>query len=83
MVNALRVGIAGLGTVGTGVVKIIKENSDLLAKRCGREIAIAAVSARFRAKRRDVDVTGFAWEGRSRGFGAPKRHRCLYRIDRR
>ena len=62
MVNALRVGIAGLGTVGTGVVKIIKENSDLLAKRCGREIAIAAVSARFRAKRRDVDVTGFAWE---------------------
>ena len=40
-----RVGIAGLGTVGGGVVKILREHAGLLAKRCGRGIELAGVSA--------------------------------------
>ena len=58
----LRLGIAGLGTVGTGVIKIIRQNAALLAARTGRSIEIAAVSARSRTKDRGVPLSGYAWE---------------------
>jgi len=58
----LRLGIAGLGTVGTGVVKIIQRHSALLAARTGREIVISAVSARSRDKDRGVRLSDYAWE---------------------
>jgi len=57
----LRVGIAGLGTVGAGVVKAIRSNSDLLTRRCGRPIEIVGVSARDRTKDRGVSLDGLAW----------------------
>jgi len=44
----LRLGIAGLGTVGVGVVKIVRRHAELLAARGGRPIEIVAVSARTR-----------------------------------
>ncbi|MDE0306587.1 MAG: homoserine dehydrogenase [Albidovulum sp.] len=62
MSNELRLGIAGLGTVGAGVVKIVEKNSDILARKCGRGIAIAAVSARSRSKQRGIEISGYAWE---------------------
>ena len=62
MTTPLRLGIAGLGTVGTGVVRIIKSHADLIAARTGRQVVITAVSARDRTKNRDVDVSDFAWE---------------------
>ncbi len=62
MTTPLRLGIAGLGTVGTGVVRIIATHADLIAARTGRQVVISAVSARDRTKNRDVDVSGFAWE---------------------
>ncbi len=58
----LRLGIAGLGTVGIGVVKIVQRHADLIAARCGRAVIITAVSARDRSKNRDADLSGFAWE---------------------
>ena len=57
----LRVGIAGLGTVGAGVVRLLRENGGLLAQRCGRPIALAAVSARDRGRDRGVDLSGVPW----------------------
>ena len=62
MVAPLRLGIAGLGTVGIGVVKIVQRHADLLAARAGRPVVITAVSARDRSKNRDADLSGFAWE---------------------
>ena len=62
MTTPLRLGIAGLGTVGAGVVRIIAAHADLIAARTGRQIVISAVSARDQTKNRDVDVSGFAWE---------------------
>ncbi len=62
MTTPLRLGIAGLGTVGTGVVRIIRTHADLIAARTGRPVVITAVSARDRTKNRDVDVSDFAWE---------------------
>lgn len=58
----LRLGIAGLGTVGVGVIEIITRNHNLLAHRAGRPIVITAVSARTKNKERGVDLSGFSWE---------------------
>lgn len=62
MSEPLKLGIAGLGTVGVGVVKIIQQHADLLERRTGRKIVISAVSARSRSKNRDVDLSAYAWE---------------------
>ena len=58
----LRLGIAGLGTVGIGVIKIIQKHADLLSARSGRPVTITAVSARDRMKNRDADLSAYAWE---------------------
>ncbi|WP_323036555.1 homoserine dehydrogenase [Pararhodobacter sp.] len=62
MTTPLRLGIAGLGTVGIGVVKIVQRHADLLALRAGRPVTIAAVSAHSRTKNRSADVSAYAWE---------------------
>ncbi len=62
MVEPLRLGIAGLGTVGIGVVKIVQRHADLIAARAGRPVVITAVSARDRMKNRDADLSAYAWE---------------------
>ncbi len=62
MSHPLRLGIAGLGTVGAGVVKIVRRRGALLTARTGREIAVSAVSARTRDKDRGVPLGGYAWE---------------------
>ena len=58
----LRLGIAGLGTVGIGVVKIIRRQAQLLQDRAGRPVVITAVSARSKGKDRGVDLSAYAWE---------------------
>jgi len=62
MSEALRVGIAGLGTVGAEVARLILDRGEQLRTRSGREITVTAVSARDRAKDRGVDLSGVAWE---------------------
>ncbi len=62
MNSPLRIGIAGLGTVGAGVVKLLAEHGRLLALRGGRPLKVVAVSARSKAKKRDIDLTGLRWE---------------------
>jgi homoserine dehydrogenase len=61
MNQPLRLGIAGLGTVGAGVVKIIQSKSELLRMRTGRDIEIVAVSARSAGKDRGVDLSAYRW----------------------
>ena len=58
----LRIGLAGLGTVGIGVVQILQRHGDLIAQRAGRRIELVAVSARDRTRNRDADLSGFDWE---------------------
>lgn len=62
MVQPLRLGLAGLGTVGIGVVKIVQQHADLITARTGRPVVITAVSARDRTKNRDADLSAYAWE---------------------
>ncbi len=61
MSKPLRLGIAGLGTVGVGIVRIVQKHAALLATRAGRPIVITAVSARSKTKNRDVDLSDYAW----------------------
>ena len=62
MSSPLRLGIAGLGTVGIGVVKIVQKHADLISKRTGRPVEITAISARDRMKNRDADLSTYRWE---------------------
>src|SRR5690242_20240216 len=62
MTEPLKIGIAGLGTVGAGVVKLLAEHNKLLAVRGGRRLALVAVSARSKARKRDIDLTAVRWE---------------------
>lgn len=61
MSESLRVGVAGLGTVGAGTVKLLQTHRDLLAERCGRSIEVVAVSARDRKRDRGVALDGLRW----------------------
>lgn len=57
----LRVGVAGLGTVGAATVSLLQKHGDMLAQRCGRAIRLTAVSARHRKRDRGIDLAGLAW----------------------
>ena len=61
MTPPLRVGIAGLGTVGASVVALIERQREALTVRCGRSIEVVAVSARSRAKKRGFDLKKLRW----------------------
>ncbi|MCW3474960.1 homoserine dehydrogenase [Limobrevibacterium gyesilva] len=61
MTRPLSVGIAGLGTVGTGVLTMLRENADVIAARAGRSIAVTAVSARDRTRDRGISLSGLRW----------------------
>ena len=61
MVTPLKVGLAGLGTVGASVVRLITQQSTALTQRCGRPIEIIAVTARSRGKNRGIDLKSLRW----------------------
>ena len=61
MNNPLRIGIAGLGTVGLGVIKILIENQKSINLKCGREIQIYCVSAKNKNIDRGLDISQIEW----------------------
>ena len=61
MLKPLRLGLAGLGTVGASVLKIVADNADGLALRAGRPVVVTAVSARDRSRDRGIDRSGLTW----------------------
>lgn len=62
MTQPLRIALAGLGTVGAGVIRLLETNGSLIAARAGRSIEVVAVSARNRGKDRGIDLSPYAWE---------------------
>ena len=61
MIRPLSVAIAGLGTVGGGVLKLLRANADIVSARAGRPIAVTAVSARDRTRDRGFSTAGLRW----------------------
>lgn len=64
MAEPLRIAIAGLGTVGCGVLALLRGNAALLESRAGRPIEAVAVSARDRGKERGIALGDLAWRDR-------------------
>ncbi len=61
MAEALRIGIAGLGTVGASVARVLQAKAAELTRQCGRDLVVTAVSARDRTRDRGVDLSGAKW----------------------
>jgi homoserine dehydrogenase len=57
----LKLGVAGLGTVGVGVLQVLEQQGELLAQRCGRRLVVTAVSARSRNRDRGIDLSAVRW----------------------
>ncbi|TPK79378.1 homoserine dehydrogenase [Mesorhizobium sp. B2-4-18] len=61
MAEALRVGIAGLGTVGASVARVLRDKAAELTRQCGRDIIVSAISARDRKRERGIDLSSANW----------------------
>ncbi len=61
MAAPLKVGLAGLGTVGASVIYLLERGRDKIIARCGRPVEVVAVCARSRSKKRGVDLKKFRW----------------------
>lgn len=61
MKEALRIGVAGLGTVGASVIRILLQQAAVIEDKSGRKVVVTAVSARDRNKDRGVDLSGYHW----------------------
>ncbi|MBL8700602.1 MAG: homoserine dehydrogenase [Alphaproteobacteria bacterium] len=61
MIAPLKIAVAGLGTVGGGLLKLLAANAEPIAARCGRPIVVTAVSARDRRKDRGLPLEGVDW----------------------
>jgi homoserine dehydrogenase len=57
----LRIGIAGLGTVGASVIRILDRQNEAIAQRGGKPVQVTAISARDRSKDRGFDLSRFTW----------------------
>lgn len=59
MTEPLRIGIAGLGTVGSALIRVLERKREFLAERCGRPVDVVAVSVRDRSRDRGIDLSRF------------------------
>jgi homoserine dehydrogenase len=61
MNESLKLGIAGLGTVGGGLLQLLQEHGGRMSQRVGRTIEVTGICARTRAKSRGVATERFKW----------------------
>ena len=80
MTTPFRIAMAGLGTVGTGVIRLINENAAMIADRAGRPLEIVAVSARDRNRDRGVDLSNFAWCDDARALAGTPDADCVIEL---
>lgn len=61
MSDPLKLGLAGLGTVGVSVVRRLALLDNQLTTMSGQSMRVTAVSARSRTRDRGVDLSGYEW----------------------
>ena len=59
--RTINIGLAGLGTVGGGLLKLLARQNDLIEQRCGARLNVVAIAARDRSKPRDLPIGGARW----------------------
>ncbi|KEO58821.1 homoserine dehydrogenase [Thalassospira sp. MBR-102] len=72
MQNVVKIGVAGLGTVGAGTVKLLSEHRDNLTDRSGSPMIVTAVSARDRTRDRGFSTEGITWYEDARDLATDK-----------
>ncbi len=77
MTTPLRIALAGLGTVGSGVIRLINENGAMIAQRAGRPISVVAVSARDRNRDRGIDLSPYKWVDDMNDFATDPEVDCV------
>ncbi|MEM9061714.1 MAG: homoserine dehydrogenase [Pseudomonadota bacterium] len=80
MSTPFRLGIAGLGTVGIGTVKMVQTHAAMLAAKAGRPVEISAVSARNRGLDRGANISGYAWVDDAVELGARDDVDCVVEV---
>jgi homoserine dehydrogenase len=61
MSQPLRLGVAGLGTVGVGLLNLLQKHASRLAGTVGHELVVTGVTARNRDKKRGINLDGMRW----------------------
>ena len=54
MAEPLKIGVAGLGTVGTSTLRLLERRANAMSASCGRAVTVTAVSARTRGRDRGI-----------------------------
>lgn len=80
MTAPLRIALAGLGTVGTGVIRLIEENGAMIAQRAGRPIVVTAISARDRNRDRGIDLASYNWFDQAEDLAADDDVDCVVEL---
>ncbi len=80
MTKPLRIALAGLGTVGSGVIRLINENGTMIAQNAGRPISVVAISARDRNRDRGVDLSPYKWVDDMDEFAADPEIDCVVEV---
>lgn len=61
----VKVGLLGLGTVGSGVVRVLARNNNEISRRAGRAIHVVRAASRDLSVIRDCDLSGIALTSRA------------------
>ncbi|EFL90555.1 homoserine dehydrogenase [Ahrensia sp. R2A130] len=61
MSEPLRLGVAGLGTVGSALIQLVHNKQNMLADRCGRTIRVTGMNARTAGRDRGFSTDGMKW----------------------
>ncbi len=61
MTEELRLGIAGLGTVGCALIQLLAKQNEILESRSGRPLSVTGVSARTRGRDRGISIDDMDW----------------------
>jgi len=61
MAEPLKIGVAGLGTVGISTLRLLERRANAMSASCGRSVMVTAVSARSRGRDRGISLERYRW----------------------
>jgi homoserine dehydrogenase len=66
--RAVGVGLVGLGTIGTGVAKVLHRNADVIAQRLGFPLRLVRIADLDLARDRGIDLSGIRFDADAEGL---------------